>query len=209
MLSQSIAGNGVLKSFTTNLSPWCSINFVNFYNNDQQTLSCFTFRKSDTLRFYVRIWNISYNLPRNSNKQNELVYLEEESRMVRILYDETVSNYGVVCYSSVEPNILLYSHYADKHRGMCLEFEVNNIENSNLKEVEYCTEFKRIAFSSENHGQKEEIEMILTSKSKLWECEKEYRQIFDFKNDYSNYLGGEVVFDNETNNFNSTDLLTV
>jgi hypothetical protein len=158
---------------------------------NQNTLSSLVKEKnwvSDPLNFNDP-FEFRFTEINNSNKQNELVYLEEESRMVIQHYNEIVSNYGVVCYSSVEPNILLYSNYADKHRGMCLEFEVNNIENSNLKEVEYCTEFKRIAFSLENHRQKEEIEMILTSKSKVWECEKEYRQIFDFKNDYSNYPG--------------------
>jgi hypothetical protein len=125
----------------------------------------------------------------HANKQNELTYLEEENRIVMQQYKEIVSNYGVVCYSSVEPNILLYSHYADKHRGMCLEFEVNYNKNANIKAVEYCTEFKRITFSSENDKQKEELEMILTTKSKVWQCEKEYRQIFDFKKDYADYPG--------------------
>ncbi len=158
---------------------------------NQKTLSSLVKEKnwvSDPLDFNDP-FEFSFKEIYNANKQNELTYLEEDSRMVRQLYHEIVSNYGVVCYSSVVPNILLYSHYADKHRGLCLEFEVENIENSNLKEVEYCTEFKRIAFSLENNSQKEEIEMILTSKSTVWACEKEYRQIFNFKNNYTNYPG--------------------
>ena len=158
---------------------------------NQKTLSSLVKEKnwvSDPLDFNDP-FEFSYKEIYNANKQNELTYLEEDSRKVRHHYNEIVSNYGVVCYSSVEPNILLYSHYADKHRGMCLEFEVNNKRNANIKAVEYCIEFKRIAFSLENDKQKDELEMILTTKSKVWECEKEYRQIFDFKKDYADYPG--------------------
>jgi hypothetical protein len=125
----------------------------------------------------------------NANKQNELVYLEEENRMVTHEYIKIVSNYGVVSYSLAELNILLYSHYADKHRGMCLEFEVTNFNGTNLKEVKYCTDFKRITFPFDEPQQKEEIEMILTTKSEEWKYEKEYRQIIDHKKDYAEYPG--------------------
>jgi len=42
--------------------------------------------------------------------------------------------YGVLCFSRSWSNPLLWSHYGDKHRGMCLGFEVNE---KMLEEVNY------------------------------------------------------------------------
>jgi hypothetical protein len=37
---------------------------------------------------------------------------------------ETVEMYGVACFSQYWDNILMWSHYADRHKGICLGFDI-------------------------------------------------------------------------------------
>jgi hypothetical protein len=39
--------------------------------------------------------------------------------------DELTRNRGLLCFSRAWTNPLLWAHYADKHRGMCLGFDLN------------------------------------------------------------------------------------
>ena len=39
--------------------------------------------------------------------------------------EENEREYGLICFSENWTNPLLWSHYADKHRGICLGFDVN------------------------------------------------------------------------------------
>lgn len=40
--------------------------------------------------------------------------------------DETRSTFGICSFSEVNNDILLWAHYADCHKGFCLEFDVTN-----------------------------------------------------------------------------------
>lgn len=42
----------------------------------------------------------------------------------QILVD-VIKKYGVLCFSRVDNEPLLWSHYADKHRGCCIAFEID------------------------------------------------------------------------------------
>jgi hypothetical protein len=138
---------------------------------------------------------------KNSNNNSELVYLDEQSRYMRVKYNEIVSSHGVVCYSKVEPNLIMYSHYADKHKGMCLEFNIPSKNNYKLKKVKYCIEFEKIQFSLDPVIFKDEIEKIMTTKSIHWNSEEEYREIFASKECYSEYPGmlTGIIFGCKTN----------
>jgi hypothetical protein len=37
---------------------------------------------------------------------------------------DAIGKYGVLCFSQRRNNILMWSHYADKHKGICLGFDV-------------------------------------------------------------------------------------
>lgn len=36
-----------------------------------------------------------------------------------------IDNYGICCFSEDPYELLLWSHYADKHRGVCIKFDIN------------------------------------------------------------------------------------
>ena len=48
----------------------------------------------------------------------------EHRKKLRSAREVLVRDYGVVCFSFKWSNPVLWAHYADKHRGMCLGFDV-------------------------------------------------------------------------------------
>jgi hypothetical protein len=123
------------------------------------------------------------------NRQGELAYLDEESANARIMYQNTIEKFGVICYSTIETSTLMYSHYADHHKGMCLEFEIPKENLKVMKEVKYKDSLDDFKFTTDKTLLREEIIKICTSKSKVWEYEKEYRQLFTDKHFYADYPG--------------------
>jgi len=105
--------------------------------------------------------------------------LKEENirKRFRNWKEETNRNYGVLCFSRSWGNPVLWSHYADKHKGVCLGFD---IPDGLLKRVEY--EGERLPIDVENKLKDENPnnimkEKLLTTKFKHWDYEEEERVI--------------------------------
>lgn len=82
---------------------------------------------------------------------------------------------GILCFSKKWSNPVLWSHYADKHRGLCLGFKV---PKKYLVRVSYTTE--RLVSEAERllrTGSTDESTMrrLLSTKYAHWEYEKEMR----------------------------------
>jgi len=93
---------------------------------------------------------------------------------------------GVACFSdspSQKPdNILLWSHYANGHKGFCLEFDTSfppfqGLE-IDMQEVKYKTEYPSTSSVSAVIGGKIWINALIT-KSNEWSYEHEWRLIVD------------------------------
>jgi hypothetical protein len=90
----------------------------------------------------------------------------------------------VVCFSSCWCNPVIWAHYSDKHRGLCLGFEIpemkGDVENDESGYVSYIGEplqdfpsdFSRLG----NTERYEIVRKILFTKFKNWEYEDEIRQ---------------------------------
>ena len=81
---------------------------------------------------------------------------------------------GILCFSKTWRNPVLWSHYADKHRGLCLGFEVSD---AILGKVEYVESRLHVPSKIDE----EFIERILFTKFKHWEYEQEYRVYTELK----------------------------
>ena len=55
--------------------------------------------------------------------------------------EEFLTQIGCSCFSEVRDNILLWSHYADGHKGICLEFDTSFPIFAKVKEVKYSQRF--------------------------------------------------------------------
>ncbi|NAS12247.1 DUF2971 domain-containing protein [Poritiphilus flavus] len=89
--------------------------------------------------------------------------------------------FKISCFSEVSDEILMWSHYAEKHSGICIGFKFNaNILNQFvLAPVKYISELKPL---DGNAPLNRVIYYWLTTKSERWEYEKEVRAIAKTKN---------------------------
>jgi hypothetical protein len=123
---------------------------------------------NDPFEFQLRS---DYIIDTNSHK---LVYLSNEEKEIRKKVKESIKNFGVVSYSETENNTLLWSHYSGNHKGMCLVFEITNEQKSGISKVNYQERISSIKFEHDTR-----IQDLLTTKSKDWSYEREYREIFE------------------------------
>lgn len=90
-----------------------------------------------------------------------------------------MKNYGVFSLSEPNNNILMWSHYADEHRGLCLEFE--RTDSNDLGNPDHCIpviyDDELPAFKAEDLTTPGSISKILTAKGRFWDYELEWRII--------------------------------
>lgn len=90
------------------------------------------------------------------------------------------SELGVLCLTEVPDDILMWSHYADGHRGIAFQFDKARLESAfgYCRKVDYknnIIELKDITGTSPN----ELANLLLLKKAGRWEYEKEWRIIVD------------------------------
>jgi len=81
---------------------------------------------------------------------------------------------GLVCFSGNWNNPVQWGHYADRHRGLCLGFEVS----AQAHKVTYVSErlpARPSAMKSEGPEAEAHVTEILTTKFEHWNYEDEYR----------------------------------
>ncbi|MBR9847580.1 MAG: DUF2971 domain-containing protein [Algicola sp.] len=129
-------------------------------------------------------------LPLTNGKLERL----EEEHILRIqAIQEQISQFGVVCYSSDYTNNLLWAHYADNHKGMCLVFDIPDDKVPDLHKVSYSKKFPFVGLNGTNI---KDIIPVVTTKSIDWAYEQEYREVFLLKNKLHDYPGElkEIIF---------------
>lgn len=85
--------------------------------------------------------------------------------------------FGIFSTTSKNDNLLMWSHYADSHRGFCIGFDkfiLFPLIHASLGPVLYETEFPKIGMFDRSDGT---LTRILSTKSIDWKYEDEYRFI--------------------------------
>jgi len=82
--------------------------------------------------------------------------------------------YRVYCLGTDPTNILMWSHYADSHQGVCLEFSARNEVMCGALKCEYLADFPMMKVYSDDE---QDAIRILRFKARAWEYEDEYRLI--------------------------------
>jgi hypothetical protein len=82
----------------------------------------------------------------------------------------------ILCFCGTRKNILMWSHYADGHKGLCVHFDSAVYPLVGAAGVEYRRRYPVTHFPSESAGGEDDllIKSILT-KSRRWRYEKEFR----------------------------------
>lgn len=85
-----------------------------------------------------------------------------------------IDRYRVYCLGPDVNNLLMWAHYADRHRGICLEFNVKNFTMCSAQEVQY---FPQFPMTRQYSGDLDENLLPLLAKGDHWKYEQEYRLI--------------------------------
>lgn len=119
-------------------------------------------------------------------------------------------NIGVYCLSEDPLNILMWSHYANSHKGICLEFDIkrDGFFYNNLLPVQYRKRYPKFELSDYQDEENMMFAMhqqAICTKSILWKYEKEWRVITDDgcglkkfdKQDITRVIFGANISDND------------
>jgi len=95
-------------------------------------------------------------------------------------YFERIEDFGLYCLSETCENILMWSHYADNHRGFCLEFGGREPQSSPFQAVlpiKYQEDrpIVDITVTADDEDTPKIVQLGLLTKSLDWKYEKEWR----------------------------------
>jgi len=100
--------------------------------------------------------------------------IPENNRLFAAAYDSMVTaQVGVLCLSEVYDDILMWSHYADCHRGICLIYETNYEFFAHAQPVIYQQVRPRVNPIAQTT--EESLDNAIFTKSSAWAYEKEWR----------------------------------
>ncbi len=100
--------------------------------------------------------------------------------------------HGVISFTESKSNLLMWSHYADGHKGLVLEFNPQNNFFNDLNRVKYDSVISDHILNSINIDDNDTFFKLFYIKSDEWIYEKEHRIIREFSgSDY--YLKGEAI----------------
>lgn len=110
---------------------------------------------------------------RNSLSRQNIKTTEEVMRAehARVITEEV----GVYCVSAKRDDILMWSHYADYHKGICLEFDGEANLMAHAQKVQYSQ--KRIPIMAYYDDNETSMTKALLTKSLQWAYEEEWRLI--------------------------------
>jgi hypothetical protein len=80
---------------------------------------------------------------------------------------EIAKKYGMLCFSDDWHNPVLWSHYADKHRGMVVGFDINSKIIRNVQYVDHRPTFQNVNETT--------LFTLLYTKHRDWQYEREWR----------------------------------
>lgn len=98
--------------------------------------------------------------------------------------EKVINNFGVFSMSQIKDNILMWSHYADQHKGFCIGLARKNDnllgDITTTQPVEYDCNYPEADLLDENGNYDHSIfNKMLFTKAKDWEYEKEWRLVYD------------------------------
>lgn len=134
-------------------------------------------------RYYSRLWEKYCPELGSQQRQNEVDNMlkdtdemrRREHAAMQMHVEKITRRIGVLCLSEVHDDILMWSHYADSHRGICFEFNGYLEFFGQAQEVAYSAERPKI--NPIRDSQDEMLSAALLTKAQHWSYEKEWRLI--------------------------------
>ena len=90
--------------------------------------------------------------------------------------------YGILCFSKSWNNPVMWSHYADRHQGICLGFRVPCYLLMRTIYVKQRTSSKRLVSGADLEREEKEMLKVLRTKFSHWQYEEEVRCFITLEN---------------------------
>ncbi|MDD3322035.1 MAG: DUF2971 domain-containing protein [Paludibacter sp.] len=133
---------------------------------------------SISIRNYLNYLKVVGNSDLDIEDIIEQYYLDNNSfrHFFTKYFKRILSNIGVCCFTTSPKIFLMWSHYANSHKGLCLKFDITKDENLFLTAlpVKYSIDYPSFDYLKERNKL---AERMLLTKSKVWKYEKEIRVI--------------------------------
>ncbi|RZJ85738.1 MAG: DUF2971 domain-containing protein [Hymenobacter sp.] len=102
--------------------------------------------------------------------------LKQNPDIMREKTEHAMSRLGICCFSTLEDNILQWSHYADYHRGICLKFDIT--EAADFFRTPIIVAYRKV-MQHYNHFtmSKSIVEYLIKPKYADWSYESEVRVV--------------------------------
>lgn len=128
------------------------------------------------------------------NVGSELGNITSQERLLKEYFTFIQNTYlGICCFSRTHSENLLWTHYADQAKGVCLVFDKEkllesfqkNLKKSNYKIIHHPVSYrgvKKLIVRLYKNGEIGYSNQYLFSKTSHWKYEKEYRFVLEMRN---------------------------
>jgi len=131
---------------------------------------------------------LKYNDRKRFTREMMLKPHSEMEEVLQNTFEDSINKIGVFSFAGDPRSILMWSHYADNHRGICIQFESARdpqVVFRAVVPVQYTNEYPRVEYTS---NYKESLRKVLLNKHEGWSYEKEERIIlYDKANTYLSF----------------------
>lgn len=135
-------------------------------------------------------------------RQNPSLFEKRKDEITNSQYDK----FGICSFSAVKDNLLLWAHYADRHRGTCIGFDTKRIidysdrvihdrkELLDLRPARYQNDYpKHDLFTTNDMEDISDIEDLIYTKAADWAYEMEFRLVYWGRKDFAVELGVQAI----------------
>lgn len=123
--------------------------------------------------------------------------LDKQIKKLKIIYDndsleqiyqDVLGKLEILCLSRNGRQLQMWSHYADNHKGLCLEFDDDILRQSlgDLFDVKYKQEPYKVQLNRPDEMNEDIFKGVLCTKEKGWEYEQEVRLLRSPQEGYEN-----------------------
>ena len=126
------------------------------------------------IRDVLNGWDADEHIKENTIA-NYIQNPNEFSTLMKEIFEKHKNESAITCFSKSPMKALMWSHYADKHKGICLGFSFEDEEEKFIQApISYENEIKAINYAEDTRLA---VYKWLFSKSHIWGYEEEVRRV--------------------------------
>ncbi len=152
-----------------------------FHVEDISDAEIMNYKKNEYQFFNNRSPEIQSKFSSASNDELRKLLIKTAKSVLESTMSEIRNKMGIACFSEVNDNLLMWSHYAKSCKGICLEFDTNFAPFTKMNKVEYKDNLPFInALNILNQknldtSNPSESSKLWLTKSDDWKYEREWR----------------------------------